>query len=175
MRMFGAGAVSAPSTDRPVTEAPEKLPLALRPRVEAFAEPVTVVAVSTPLKTRIVPTCVVEVAVADAPEVVPADALIEPVVTTEPSAGYEKLEPNAAWSGGDEIEPALAPAWPGITTRTATARADPPAVALALPAPPAPEIRTRRPDSATSIVSRFPTVHPLSAKTAADEGFVVER
>jgi hypothetical protein len=38
-----------------------------------------------------------------------ADALIEPVVRIEPSAGYAKLEPKAAWSGGDEIEPALAP------------------------------------------------------------------
>src|SRR5690348_11282372 len=119
MRMFGAGGVSAPSTVRPVTEAPEKLPLALRPRVEPRAEPVTVVAVISPLKTLIVPTCVVEVAVAAVPDVVAAEALIAPVVTTEPSAGYEKLEPKAAWSGGEEIEPAVAPACPGITTRTA--------------------------------------------------------
>ena len=68
----------------------------LRPRVEPCAAPVTVVAVTSPLKTLTVPTCVVELAVADVPEFVAADALIGPVVTTEPSAGYEKLEPNAA-------------------------------------------------------------------------------
>jgi hypothetical protein len=61
------------------------------------------------LKTLIVPTCVVALAVPDVPEFVAADALIEPVVTTEPSLGYEKFEPKAAWSGGDEIAPAVAP------------------------------------------------------------------
>jgi hypothetical protein len=31
------------------------------------------------------------------PESLEADALIDPVLTTEPSAGYAKLGPNAAW------------------------------------------------------------------------------
>jgi hypothetical protein len=85
--MFRAGGVSVPRTTRPVTEAPEKLPFAFRPRVEPRAAPVTVVAVTSPPKTLIVPTCVVALAVADVPELVAADALIDPVVTTEPSLG----------------------------------------------------------------------------------------
>jgi hypothetical protein len=55
--------------------------------VEPRAAPVTVVAATSPPKTLIVPTCVVALAVADVPELVAADALIDPVVTTEPSLG----------------------------------------------------------------------------------------
>jgi hypothetical protein len=42
-------------------------------------------------------TWLVAVAVPAVPESLATDAEIEPVVTTEPSLGYAKLEPNAAW------------------------------------------------------------------------------
>src|SRR6185312_7953332 len=162
----------APSAVNPEIVAPEKSPLAERPRVEPRAAPLTTDAVTSPPKRLSDCTWLVAVAVPAVPESLATEALIEPVVTTEPSLGYAKLEPNAAWYGGDEIEPASEPDWPGTTTRIATARADAPAVEPAPPAPPAPASRTRRPASATKIVSRFPTVPALSAITATARGFL---
>ena len=46
-----------------------------------------------------------------------AEAVSEPVVATEPSAGYAKLWPNETWYGGAETAPACAPVRPGTTTR----------------------------------------------------------
>src|SRR3954451_13963493 len=171
MRPFGAAEAAEPSTVSPETLAPEKSPLAVRPRVEPRAAPLTVAAVISPPNRLSDCTWLVAEATPLLPESLEAEALIEPVVRTEPSPGYAKLEPKAAWWGGDEIDPASAPRWPGTTTRIATARADAPAVEPAPPAPPAPASRTRRPASATKIVSRFPTVPALSAKTAACGGF----
>ena len=149
-------------------DAPEKSPLAERPRVEPRAAPSTAVAVISPPKMLSEPTWLVAAAVADPPPVVEADALIAPVLTTEPSAGYANPEPNAAWSGGDEMTPAEEPACPGTTTLMATARADAPAVDVDPPAPTVPPTRTARPANPTRIVSRFATVHALSAQTVPE-------
>jgi hypothetical protein len=77
--------------------APAKSPLAERPRVEPRAAPFTTAAVTSPPKRLSDCTWLVAVAVPAVPESLATDAEIEPVVTTEPSLGYAKLEPNAAW------------------------------------------------------------------------------
>jgi hypothetical protein len=69
------------------TDAPEKSPRAERPRVEPRAVPSIAVAVTSPPKRDREPTWLVAAAVAEVPEVVEAEALIAPVLTTEPSAG----------------------------------------------------------------------------------------
>ena len=51
----------------------------------------------SPPKRLSVCTWLVAVATPEVPESLEADALIAPVLTTEPSAGYAKLEPKAAW------------------------------------------------------------------------------
>ena len=67
--------------------APEKSPRAARPRVEPRAAPFTELATISPLKTLSVWTSLVEAAVAELPESLEDEAVSEPVVTTEPSAG----------------------------------------------------------------------------------------
>jgi hypothetical protein len=134
--------------------------------VDPRAAPSIAVAVTSPSKTLSEPTWPVAFAVAEEPDVVAAEALIAPVVTTDPSAGYAKADPKAAWSGGEEITPAAEPAWPGTRTRIAKARAEAPALERAPPAPTVPRTRTASPASATTLVSRFPTVPALSANAA---------
>jgi hypothetical protein len=130
--------------------------------------PSIAVAVTSPSKRDSEPTWLVAAAVAAVLEVVEAEALIAPVLTTEPSAGYAKPEPKAAWSGGDEMTPADAPACPGTTTLIATARADAAVFDPAPPAPTVPATRTATPTKATTLDSRFATVLALSAQTAPE-------
>ena len=87
MRPFGATAAAEPSTVSDEIVAPAKSPLAVRPRVEPCAAPLTVSAVISPPKRLSVCTWLVAAATPDVPESLEAEALIGPVLTTEPSAG----------------------------------------------------------------------------------------
>ena len=69
----------------------------MRPLVDPRAAPLTVVAVISPPKRLSDCTWLVAAATPAVPESLEAEALIEPVLTTEPSAGYAKPEPKAAW------------------------------------------------------------------------------
>jgi hypothetical protein len=78
--------------------------------VEPRASPLTVEATISPPKRISDCTSLEALATPVAPVSLDAEAVTEPVVTTEPSAGYAKLAPDAMWSGGAETVPIDAPA-----------------------------------------------------------------
>ena len=86
-RPFGATDAAEPSTVSDEIVAPAKSPCAVRPLVDPRAAPLTVSAVISPPKRLSVCTWLVAVATPAVPESLEAEALIEPVLTTEPSAG----------------------------------------------------------------------------------------
>ena len=76
-----------PSTVSEEIVAPAKSPLAARPRVEPCAAPLIMAAVISPPKRLSDCTSLVAAAVPAVPESLEAEALMEPVLTTEPSVG----------------------------------------------------------------------------------------
>src|SRR5690349_5870181 len=119
MRPLAVTEAGWPRTVRPEALELESEPVAFLPWVEATAWPLTTSAVISPPKSETPSAWLVALAEAIEPMLLCADAVSEPVVATEPSAGYENASPNAAWSGGAETDPSWAPAWPGTTTRIA--------------------------------------------------------
>ena len=110
-------------------------PVALRPAVRPHAFAFVAVTVISPPKSETVCASPEALAVARVPASLCAETPKDPTVATEPSAGYAKPFPNETWYGGAETAPAVAPDWPGATTRIANAFADAPAVELDPPAP----------------------------------------
>ena len=84
---MGATGAAVPSTVSEETVAPAKSPLAARPLVEPCAAPLIVVAVISPPKRLSDCTSLVAAAVPAVPESLETEALMEPVLTTEPSVG----------------------------------------------------------------------------------------
>jgi hypothetical protein len=146
-------------------------PVALRPAVRPHAFAFVAVTVISPPKSETVCASPEALALARVPASLCAETPKDPTVATEPSAGYAKPLPNETWYGGAETAPAVAPVWPGTTTRIANAFADAPAVELDPPAPAEPAAKRSKPPRSTQKQTRFRTVERLLTIARTDSHF----
>jgi hypothetical protein len=126
-RPFGEAAAAAPATVKPLTVAPERSPVADWPLVRPSERLVTVPIVTSPPKSDTELTWLDADALAFVPTSVEAEAVSDPVVTIDPSLGYEKPPANPTLFGGAETDVDDPPACPGTTTLIAYALAVAPA------------------------------------------------
>ena len=123
MRSFAAGVVTgAPSTVSP-SKLPPTSPCAAVCPAEARALAETFAATISPSKSDRPETSAAAEADEAEPDVAEVLALIAPVVTAEPSAGYWKLGVENPPRGGDETSATVTAGRPGSTTLTANALA----------------------------------------------------
>ena len=145
------------STVSPDTKDLASEPLALWPRVAPLAFATTDDAVISPPKSETAWISPEALEVAAVPALLVAEVVSEPVLTTEPSDGYADPPPKETRYCGAETSPACAPMYPGATTRIAYARAVPPALEPAPPAPADPRASRSTPPRSRLRADRFPT------------------